>query len=55
MINKHQSMVAENSVKAGAAGGIKVIIKAMKKHISNANMCHYGCGAINNMMIYDSK
>ena len=33
-------------MKAGAAGGIEVVIKAIKIHINNVNVCEQGCGAL---------
>ena len=36
-------------MKAGAAGGIEAVVKAINAHINNAGMCEYGCGALRNM------
>ena len=36
-------------MKAGAAGGIETVTKAINTHIDNAGVCHFGCGAIWNM------
>ena len=33
-------------MKAGTAGGIKAVVKAINTHISNAGVCKKGCGAI---------
>ena len=40
---------AENQVKAGAAGGIEAVVKAINKHINNAGVCEQGCGALYSM------
>ena len=40
----------ENQVKAGAAGGIEAAVKAINKHIDNADVCCAGCGALLNMV-----
>ena len=37
---------AENQVKAGAAGGIDAVVKAINTHINNAGVCEHGCGAL---------
>ena len=39
----------KNKVKAGAAGGIDAAVQAINKHIDNANVCQFGCGALCNM------
>ena len=44
-------MVDENEVKAGAAGGIETVVKAISTHIDNADVCFRGCGALCNMTI----
>ena len=36
-------------MKAGAAGGIEAVVKAINTHINNANVCYQGCGALWNM------
>ena len=42
-------------MKAGAAGGIEAIVKAINTHISNAAICEQGCGALNNMTAVNGK
>ena len=46
---------AENQVKAGAAGGINVVVKAINTHINNADVCENGCGALCNMTFNNGK
>ena len=36
-------------MKAGAAGGIEAVVKAINTHINNAKVCENGCGALRNM------
>ena len=36
-------------MKAGAAGGIEAVVKAINKHINNAGVCEQGCGALYSM------
>ena len=36
-------------MKAGAAGGIEVVVKAINTHINNSDVCKQGCGALWNM------
>ena len=36
-------------MKAGRAGGIEAVVKAVSTHINNANVCINGCGALFNM------
>ena len=36
-------------MKAGAAGGIEAVVKAINTHINNAGVCERGCGALSNM------
>ena len=33
-------------MKAGAAGGIEAVVKAINTHINNADVCRTGCGAL---------
>ena len=40
---------AENKVKAGAAGGIDAVVKAINTHIDNAGVCECGCSALLNI------
>ena len=42
---------AENKVKAGTAGGIEAVVKAINTHINNADVCEQGCGALWNMTV----
>ena len=44
-------MIDENSVKAGTAGGIEAVVKAMNTHINNPGVCYQGCGALWNMTV----
>ena len=46
---------AENQVKAGAAGGIEAIVKAINTHINNAGVCKNGCWALWNMTAFNGK
>ena len=46
---------AENRVKAGAAGGIEAVMKAINTHICNADVCENGCGALRNMTKHNGK
>ena len=36
-------------MKAGTAGGIDAVVKAINTHIDNAGVCKQGCGALMNM------
>ena len=40
---------AESKVKAGTAGGIEAVVKAINTHIDNPGVCRTGCGALWNM------
>ena len=42
-------------MKAGAAGGIEAVVKAINTHINNSYVCRTGCGALNNMANNNSK
>ena len=42
-------------MKAGAAGGIDAVVKAINTHIGNAGVCEQGCGALLNMTINNGK
>ena len=46
---KKMNWVDENRVKAGAAGGIEVVVKAIDTHTNGIGVCQNGCGALNNM------
>ena len=38
-------------MKAGAAGGIEAVVKAINTHIDNVDVCKLGCGALRNMTV----
>ena len=42
-------------MKAGAAGGIEVVVKAINAHINNAGVCENGCGTLWNMTTNNGK
>ena len=42
-------------MKAGAAGGIEAVVKAINTHIDNADVCKQGCGALKNMTLNNGK
>ena len=42
-------------MKAGAAGCIEAVVKAINTHINNAGVCDRGCGALNNMTANNGK
>ena len=42
-------------MKAGAAGGIDAVVKAINTHIDNADVCEKGCGALSNMTFNNGK
>ena len=46
---------AENKVKAGTAGGIDAVVKAINIHISNAGVCENGCCALRSMTYNNGK
>ena len=41
--------IDDNCAKAGTAGGIEVIVKAINIHIGNVDACENGCGALMSM------
>ena len=43
---ENKQLSAENQVKAGAAGGIDAVVKAINAHIYNVDACRAGCGAL---------
>ena len=44
-----------NRVKVGTVGGIEAVAKAISTHISNADVCKNGCGALWNMTANNGK
>ena len=42
-------------MKAGAAGGIDAVVKAINTHINNAGVCENGCDALWNMTLGNGK
>ena len=42
-------------MKAGAAGGIEAVVKAINTNIDNAGVCEQGCGALWNMTLNGKK
>ena len=45
----------ENQVKAGIAGGIEAVVRAINTHINNVDVCKQGCSALWNMTANDKK
>ena len=48
-------MADENRVKAGAAGGIDAVVKAINTHINNPDVCERGCGALMGMTLNNGR
>ena len=42
----HKHTLADNKVTAGKCGAIEAIVSAMKTHLNNADVCQYGCWAL---------
>ena len=42
-------------MRAGAAGGIEAVVKAINTHINNADVCEKGCGALYYMIANNGK
>ena len=42
-------------MKAGTAGGVEAVVKAISTHIENADLCEFGCGALWNMTVNNGK
>ena len=42
-------------MKAGAAGGIEAVVKAINTHINNADVCEWGCGALLSIITDNGK
>ena len=42
-------------MKAGVAGGIEAVVKAINTHIDNAGVCEWGCDALWNMTDNNGK
>ena len=38
-------------MKAGEAGGIETVVKAINTHIDDADVCEQGCGALDYMAL----
>ena len=38
-------------MKAGTAGGIEAVVKAINTHIKSTDVCYNGCGALLNMTV----
>ena len=36
-------------MKAGKAGGVEAVVKAINIHIGNVDVCEKGCASLNNM------
>ena len=50
-------MSADSQIKeiTETIGGIEAILKVMKKHIANADVCEFGCASLLNMINRNSK
>lgn len=53
--NSKQQMADENKVKAGRAGGIKIVVETLNAHISNADVCEWACAALYGMAYNNGK
>ena len=42
-------------MKAGTAGGVEAVVKAINTHIENADLCESGCWALLNMATNNGK
>ena len=42
-------------MKAGTAGGIEAVVKAINAHINNKGICRFGCAALEKMVLRNSK
>ena len=42
-------------MKAGTAGGIEAVVKAINAHINNVDVCYAGCRVLWNMTLDDGK
>ena len=42
-------------MKAGAAGGVETVVKAINTHINNGDVCENGCCALWNMAANGKK
>ena len=45
----------DNKVTAGKCGAIEAVVSAMKTHLNNTSVCHYGCWALTNFTINNGK
>ena len=45
----------ENKVKAGTAGGIEAVVKAINTHIDNTNVCEQGCKTLKRITAIGKK
>ena len=36
-------------MRAGTAGGVEIVLKAINTHINNPDVCEHGCAALWNM------
>ena len=45
----------DNRIKAGTAGGVEAVVKAINTHIDNTIVCENGCGALRNMTFNNGK
>ena len=55
MTDSVMKWTAENQVKAGIAGGIEIVVKAINTHIKSTGVCHAGCSALMNMTDNNGK
>lgn len=58
----HRYIFFNNKIRSGAnrieavkAGGVEVIMEAIRKHIKSINICINGTGTLKNMVIGNSK
>ena len=42
-------------MKAGTAGGIEVVVKAINTHVNNSDVCKWGCATLKNMTCDNGK
>ena len=54
-VKDEMKRIAENRMKAGRAGGVETIVKAISTYIDSADVCSSGCCALRNIAFTNGK
>lgn len=54
-LNTYTYILADGKTKAVRSGAIKVILEAIRKHVSDSSLCEHGCEVLGRITDYNRK